>query len=110
MNLTQKPSCAVDEEQYTSAYWYQVGLVLEQAAGLEDGYHGRTNASPHRNVSVFGLYLIGTSGDVEGNLLVRCNHQVNQLYPDLEVILGKPSDLKRMLGAGKCSALVKGKN
>jgi len=26
----------------------------------------------------------------------------------LEVILDKPSDLKRMLGAGKCSALVKG--
>lgn len=56
----------VDEKEFTSSYWHHVGLVLQQAAGLEDGYHGRLNVKPHRNVSVFGLYLISTSGDMEG--------------------------------------------
>ncbi|KAI1303639.1 putative phospholipase B-like 2 [Halotydeus destructor] len=81
----------IDAERYNSPYWHQVGLVLEQAAGLEDGYLDRVSNGPHRNVSLFGLYLIAISGDVE----------------DLEVILNKQTGRKRMLGVGKCSALIK---
>ncbi|KAJ6642328.1 putative phospholipase B-like 2, partial [Pseudolycoriella hygida] len=90
-NLDYMNRKVVDEKQYTSSYWYHVGLILQQAAGLEDGYHGRKTVKPHRNVTVDGLYLISTSGDME----------------DLEVMLGKPSNLKKLLGAGKCSALIK---
>ncbi|XP_037029408.1 putative phospholipase B-like 2 [Bradysia coprophila] len=81
----------VDKKQHKCSFWYHVGLILQQAAGLEDGFLGRNNLKPHRNISVFGLYLIGISGDME----------------DLEVVLDKPADLKRILGVGKCSALIK---
>lgn len=59
----------VDKKQHKCSFWYHVGLVLQQAAGLEDGFRGRNNLKPHRSISVFGLYLIGISGDMEGIFL-----------------------------------------
>lgn len=82
----------VDAERFTDPYWHQVGLILEQIAGLEDGYNEQLYQAPHRNVSVFGLYLIDIFGDVE----------------DLEVILQSTNMKgKRILGSGSCSALIK---
>lgn len=73
----------------TDPYWHQVALVLEQIAGLEDGFEGKFQ-EPRTNVSVFGMYLFNVGGDLE----------------DLEFVLKKETK-KRILGSGSCSALIK---
>ena len=83
----------IDENRSTDPYWHQIGLILEQTAGLQDGYENpKKEISPHRKINLFGLYIISLNGDLE----------------DLEPILKVPQDKRRrVLGSGSCSALIK---
>lgn len=83
----------IDQNRKRDPFWHQVGLSLEQAAGLQDGYENPSKEIvPHRNISLFGLYLIALGGDLE----------------DLEPVLKVPEEKRtRVLGSGSCSALIK---
>ncbi|XP_033098666.1 putative phospholipase B-like 2 [Anneissia japonica] len=70
-------------------YFHQAELILEQMAGLEDGYTNRSS-QPRLKLEPFNFLLLQISGDLE----------------DLEVALDK-KDRKHMTGSGSCSGLIK---
>ena len=81
----------IEQKRSKEPYWHQVGLILEQLAGLEDGYKGVQWKGPRRNIDVMGLLILSASNDIE----------------DLESVLKKTGNLKRVLGSGSCPALIK---
>ena len=80
----------IEQKRSKEPYWHQVGLILEQLAGLEDGYKGEWKG-PRRDVDVMGLMLINMFGDLE----------------DLEYVLNKIVNVSRVTGSGHCSVLIK---
>ena len=81
----------IEQKRSKEPYWHQVGLILEQLAGLEDGYNGVQWKGPRRNIDVMGLLILNLSGDLK----------------DLEPVLKKRVNLMDVLGSGSCSALIK---
>lgn len=79
-----------DKYRATDPYWHQVDLILNQLAGLNDGIH-HTKFFPNSSyVNATDLLLLNVDGDLE----------------DLEGAL-KRSVLRKVIGSGSCSALVK---
>ncbi|CAG2164390.1 unnamed protein product [Oppiella nova] len=79
----------------TDPYWHCVALVLEQITGLQDGYDWRTRGhrplGPRIDIRVFQeVFLLN-------------------LIPDLDVLeeVLRKKCVDRLLGEGKCSAIVK---
>ena len=54
----------IEQKRLKEPYWYQVGLILEQLAGLEDGYNGVQWKGPRRNIDVIGLLILNLHGDL----------------------------------------------
>lgn len=71
-------------------FWHQVKLLLYQLSGLDDGFNEK-QIQPNMNVSVDGLMMLQILGDLE----------------DLEIALNKTTELRKQLGSGSCSALIK---
>ncbi|RWS24796.1 putative phospholipase B-like 2 [Leptotrombidium deliense] len=81
----------IEKFRHKNPYWHHVALVLEQLAGLDDGYRNKTSFGPHMNIDLFGLNLINIMGDAE----------------DLSSIINAPTKFKKVHGSGSCSALIK---
>jgi len=79
----------VKESRSKDKYWHQVGLLLEQLTGLQDGYK-KLRSKVRIDVDIFGIFILQLLGDSE----------------DLGSIL-KKSKFKKVLGSGSCSALIK---
>ncbi|XP_070572931.1 putative phospholipase B-like 2 [Ptychodera flava] len=77
------------KENPNDDYWHQVNLTLIQLMGIEDGFHNSIK-EPRIDVEPFGFLLLQIDGDLE----------------DLESALTN-GKLKRPLGSGSCSALIK---
>lgn len=73
-------------------FWNEIKKGLLQVQGLEDGYKNLDVYNPTIRLEPFGFMLFQLGGDLE----------------DLEVALGVDETIKpKVLGSGKCSALVK---
>lgn len=75
-------------------YWHQISLMLIQLNGLEAGYlydDGIKKAMKKLRENDLGFIMIQISGDLE----------------DLEAVLKKSANLRRVKGSGSCSALIK---
>lgn len=54
----------VVEHRIPEPYWHQIGLLLQQLSGLEDGYRGVTGGTPRLKVDPMGLYMLNMVGDL----------------------------------------------
>ncbi|XP_064483629.1 putative phospholipase B-like 2 [Ornithodoros turicata] len=81
----------VNKFRGTDPYWHQVGLALDQLAGIDDALQTRARYYPLSSyVNVTDLLFLNVDGDLE----------------DLEQAL-KRIQPRKVLGSGSCSALVK---
>lgn len=71
-------------------FWHHVKLLLYQLAGLDDGFLEK-QVQPNMHINVDGLLMLQILGDLE----------------DLEMALNKTTELRKQLGSGSCSALIK---
>lgn len=77
----------------TDPYWHQVDLVMQQQQGIQDGYQSTfpISATDSDILNDYGFLFFQLAGDLE----------------DLEMALNKTYNVKRILGSGSCSALIK---
>ncbi|XP_074643309.1 putative phospholipase B-like 2 [Tubulanus polymorphus] len=78
------------KQNQNDSFWHQIALIYSQINGIIDGFMNKTGKPRTTIDDPLGLFLFYIGGDTE----------------DLEPALKKPN-LKRILGSGSCSALIK---